>query len=107
MKKAYLFLSVAGLALPFYFLFQFISASGINVSLLLNDLFSNSASAFFVMDVIVASIVFWVYIVVESHRLKMKYVWIYILANLTIGLSFALPLFLYFRQAQVEQAEQT
>ena len=33
----------------------------------------------------------------EGMKLQMKYLWIYIVLNLTVGLSFALPLFLWMR----------
>jgi uncharacterized protein DUF2834 len=91
--------------LPYYFLFQFISVYGLNVSLLLQDLFANSSSSFFAMDVIVSSIVFWAYL--YPRRLQLKNVWLYVVANLAVGLSFALPLFLYFRQSKIEQVNQS
>jgi len=33
----------------------------------------------------------------------MKYWWAYLIATMTVGLSFALPLFLYFRERKLEE----
>jgi hypothetical protein len=46
--------------------------------------------------------VFWVFVFVEASRLEMKNPWLYLLATLLVGLSFALPLFLYFRERKLE-----
>jgi hypothetical protein len=54
------------------------------------------------MDLTISVIVFWVYAFLEASRLQMKNPWIYVLATLLVGLSFALPLFLYFRERKLE-----
>jgi len=46
--------------------------------------------------------VFWIYVFAEANKLQMKNSWIYLLASLLVGLSFALPLFLYFRELKLE-----
>jgi len=38
----------------------------------------------------------------EANKLQMKNSWVYLLASFLVGLSFALPLFLYFRERQLE-----
>jgi len=101
-KNVYLVLSLIGLVLPYWFFFNFLSTNGLNVALLIQQLFANSISAFFAVDLIISIIVFWIYMVGEATRLQMKNWWLYILASLTVGLSFALPLFLYFREQKME-----
>ena len=54
------------------------------------------------MDLTISVIAFWVYVFVEANRSGMKHPWIYLLATLLVGLSFALPLFLYFRERRLE-----
>jgi hypothetical protein len=71
--------------------------NGLDPGLFIAELFQNRIGAFFGMDVIVSSLVLWVFIFSEGPRLGMKHLWVYVLANLTVGVSFALPLFLYFR----------
>ena len=101
-KSVYLTLALIGLFVPYYFFLKFLATEGINVPLLLNQLFSNNIMTFFVVDLIISVIVFWIYMTAEANRLQMKNSGLYILASLFVGLSFALPLFLYFRERQLE-----
>jgi hypothetical protein len=45
-KKLYLLLAGLGLIGPYYFLVQFVAAHGVNVPLLVEQLFANSNSTF-------------------------------------------------------------
>lgn len=101
-KSIYGVLALLGLLAPYYFLFKFLGTDGLNISLLLSQLFANNISTFFAVDLILSVIVFWVYMIAEANRLQMKNWWLYIVATVTVGLSFALPLFLYFRERQLE-----
>jgi len=91
-----------GLLVPYYFLFNFLGANGLNIPLLVGQLFANNISAFFAVDLIISVIVFWFYMVAEANKLQMKNWWLYLLASLAVGLSFALPLFLYFRERKLQ-----
>ena len=101
-QNIYLVLASLGLLVPYYFLFKFLSANGFDIPLLVQQLFANDVSTFFAVDLVISIIVFWIYMIVEANRLQMKNWWLYILASLIVGLSFALPLFLYFREHQLE-----
>ena len=101
-KNVYLVLALIGLVAPYWFLFQFLTANGLNISLLIQQLFANSISTFFAVDLILSIVVFWIYMVSEANKLHMKNAGLYILSSLTVGLSFALPLFLYFRERKLE-----
>ena len=101
-KSVYLTLALIGLFVPYYFFLKFLTTEGINVPLLLNQLFSNNITTFFAVDLIISVIVFWIYMTAEANRLQMNNSGLYILASLFVGLSFALPLFLYFRERQLE-----
>jgi len=101
-KNIYLTLAFIGLLLPYYVLFKFLVANGLDMPLLIGQLFANSISTFFAVDLVISIIVFWIYMMAEAHKLEMKNWWLYILASLTVGLSFALPLFLYFRERKLE-----
>jgi hypothetical protein len=102
-KTIYLVAAIIGLLFPYYFLFFFLRENGLDISLLLQQLFENRISTFFAIDLILSIIVFWFYMYSEAKKLQMKNWWLYILASLTVGLSFALPLFLYFRERQSEK----
>ena len=101
-KSIYLALALIGLFAPYCFFFKFLGDNGFNLQLLFQQLFANNISTFFAIDLIISTIVFWIYMIAEANTLKMKNWWLYILASLMVGLSFALPLFLYFRERQLE-----
>ena len=104
-KNIYLALAFIGLLVPYYFLFKFLAANGLDIPLLIQQLFANNISTFFAVDLVISIIVFWVYLFAEANKLQMKNLWLYLLASLTVGLSFALPLFLYFRERKLEMAK--
>jgi len=56
----YLVLCILGTVLPCSQLLPFLNEHGLNVSLLIKDLFANRISGFFGLDIIVSSIVLWV-----------------------------------------------
>jgi hypothetical protein len=65
-------------------------------------MFGNPVAAFFVMDVVVSALVLWAFIFAEGRRLGMRNLWVYVVCTLTVGVSLALPLFLYFREGALE-----
>jgi len=101
-KSIFLVLSLIGLLAPYYFFFKFLGENGFDIPLLVGQLFANDISTFFAVDLVVSIIVFWIYMISEADKLQMKNWWLYILASLTVGLSFALPLFLYFRERELQ-----
>lgn len=103
-KSIYLILSVVGLVVPYYFLFRFLGANGFDLPLLIGQLFANDISIFFSVDLVISIFVFWIWMMAEADRLQMKNWWLYFLASLTVGLSFALPLFLYSRERKLENS---
>ncbi|HKV39959.1 MAG TPA: DUF2834 domain-containing protein [Blastocatellia bacterium] len=103
-KNIYLILAIAGLVLPYYYLVQFIAASGLNPGVFVEQLFATKISCFFAADLLIACAVFVCYLRREAARLAMGKWWLYLAAMLLAGLSFALPLFLYARESKMEEA---
>ena len=101
MKRLYLILAVTGFVVPYYFLISFLAANGLNLPLLIELLFGTPISTFFAVDLIITAIVFWVFVYQEAHRLHMSRWWVHVVATLLVGPSFALPLFLYFRETRL------
>ncbi len=91
MKTLYLVLTVVGTVVPYVFFFQFFAASGINLPAFIGGLFANGAAGGFSADLLITSLVFWLYLY-EQREPKL---WMYVLLNLTIGMSCAVPLYLY------------
>lgn len=101
-KNIYLALALLGLIAPYWFFFQFFTLNGFNLALLVQQMFVNPVAIAFVVDLVISIVVFWLFLFSESTKLQMQNTWLYVLASLTIGLSFALPIFLYVRERQLE-----
>ena len=102
MKNIYLVLAVIGFIVPYYFFLQLPIADGFNLPSLIQPFYANNFMRGAAMDLTISVIAFWVYVFVEANRTGMRYPWVYLLATVLVGLSFALPLFLYFRERQLE-----
>lgn len=97
-KTAYLVLCVVGTLLPYSQLIPFVRDHGLDLQLLIAQLFANRISSFFGLDVIVTTVVLWVFVAVEGRRAGVRHLWAPIAASLLVGVSLALPLFLYLRE---------
>ena len=104
MQWIYLITAILGAVLPLSQLLPFLTTHGFDIPLLFRDLFQNHVSAFFGLDVIVSSLVLWAFVFSEGSRRGMKNLWVYILCNLAVGVSLALPLFLFFRERKLQAA---
>jgi len=94
----YLALCVMGVILPYSQLLPFLSEHGLDIRLLLEQMFANRVSAFFGLDVVVSSLVLWAFVFIEGRRRKMRHLWVPVVGNLVVGVSLGLPLFLYMRE---------
>ena len=103
LKTAYLVLCVAGTVLPLSQFSKFLLSEGVNVNAFFGQLFANDVSSFFGFDLIVSSLVLWLFVFTEGSRLKMKNLWVYVASNLLVGVSLALPLFLLMRHRKIEE----
>lgn len=104
-KSLYLFLCVVGAVLPYSLFVPFLLESGLDFRLILDQMFANRISGSFALDVIVSSVVFWVFVFVEGKRAGVTNLWAPIAANVVVGLSLGLPLFLYLRERRVETSK--
>ena len=92
MKKLYLVLSIVGAVVPYFFFFDFIGDVGVDLPAFVAALFVNGAAGGFCADLLISSAVFWIFMFTRADGPKP---WLFILLNLTIGLSCALPAYLY------------
>ncbi|MBE0368410.1 MULTISPECIES: DUF2834 domain-containing protein [Pseudoalteromonas] len=95
MKNLYLILAILGGIIPYLFFFQFIQLEGVNIPLFIESLFVNGAAAGFSVDLLISSFVFWFFMFQESKVSSNPKPYLYVIINLTIGLSCALPAYLY------------
>jgi hypothetical protein len=101
-KNLYLLLCIVGTVLPWSQFLPFLRENGLDLRLFFEQLFSNRIGAFFAWDVIVSSLVLWAFVFVEGRRAGVKNLWAPIAANLAVGVSLGLPLFLYMRERRME-----
>jgi hypothetical protein len=83
----------------------FLAEHGLDLSLLVDQLFANRISSFFGLDVIVSSLVLWLLVFTEGPRLQMGHLWVYVVCNLLVGVSLGLPLFLYMRERKLSERQ--
>lgn len=102
MQWFYLAAAIFGTVLPLRFLVPFLVANGLDLPTFFEQLFQNDVSAFFGMDVIVSSLTLWAFVFSEGRRRQMNKLWVYVICNLLVGVSLALPLFIFFREKKVQ-----
>ena len=98
MHKVYLALWLVGTVLPFWPLLPWLREHGPDVPLFIDHMFANGVAGAFSVDVLVSSIVLWVFVLTEGVRLHVRMLWAPLLANLVAGVCSGLPLFLYLRE---------
>jgi len=103
-KNVYLFLCVLGLAVPYSQFVPWLHENGMNLGLLVRQLFANRISAFFGLDVLVSAAVLVCFVRYEGKRLGLHGLWMPIVGLFLVGVSYALPLFLYQRERALEAA---
>jgi hypothetical protein len=101
-RHCYLSLAVIGLLLPYWQFVPWVLTHGLNLSLFVRELFANRIV--FGMDVLVSAIVLIVFVQVEGRRLGMRGLWVPVAAILLVGVSLALPLFLYLRELHLNRS---
>ena len=103
-RHVYLVLCVIGVLLPYWQFVPWFLDHGLDVSLFVQQLFANRVGAFFGLDVVVSSVVLWIFIFAEGgRRLGMRRLWVPVIGSLLVGVSFGLPLFLYMRQLHLDK----
>jgi hypothetical protein len=98
----YLVLAILGTALHYSQFVPFVRDHGLDLPLFISQLFANRVSGFFAFDVIVSSLVLWVFVLLEGRRYRLRHLWAPIVANLAVGVSLGLPLFLYMRERRLD-----
>jgi hypothetical protein len=107
LRHFYLICCVLGLVLPYSQFVPWLLEHGLNVALLVRELFGNHISAFFAIDVIVSAIVLIWFIQSEGKRLRVRHLWLPTVGTLVVGVSFGFPLFLFLRQVTLDRTTVT
>ena len=94
-KTAYLVLAIVGAIVPYGFFIQHFGAAGFGLTDFISALFVNSAASGFTADLLITSLVFWIAMVQRRSSGIGPNPALFIFLNLAIGLSCALPAYLY------------
>jgi hypothetical protein len=97
-------LAVVGAVLPLGYFIPFLLEHGLNLSEFFAQAFANRVASTFSVDVLISSVVLWVFMWAESKRLGLRGWPLLIIPNLTVGLSLALPLFLLWREVRLRRS---
>jgi hypothetical protein len=101
MKWFYLVLAIAGAVIPFAQFVPWLEEHGLDLKLLVVELFSTRIGAFFGLDVLVSAVCLLAFIGFEGRRAQVRNLWLPTAATCLVGVSCGLPLFLYLREASI------
>lgn len=103
MKTFYLIAAIAGGIAPYAVYFGFLAyVPGSSGALSLA--WGNPIAAATLTDFTISCLVFWPFLIAESRKQGIRHWWFFIASNILIGLSFALPAFLYARERRLQNA---
>jgi hypothetical protein len=103
-RTFYLIATIVGGIAPYGVYFGYLAAFPGSAGAL-SLAWGSAIAAATLVDFSISCLVFWPFLYVESTRLNIRYWWAFIPANLIIGLSFALPAFLYVREGKLSRPE--
>ena len=92
MRKFWLFATIIGTLLPYCFFYNQIVSSDFEWGNLLSLIFPTYAATGFVVDLLISSFIFWIYIFNRVNKVLFGQI---VILNLAIGLSAALPYYLF------------
>jgi hypothetical protein len=98
MKRFYLVAAIVGAIVPYVFFIQYMGAEGMSVSGFLAAIFANSAASGIAADALIASVVFWAFMIHRNRYSHGPSPLIFVALNLMIGLSCALPAYLFAQE---------
>ena len=98
LKRFYVIAAVIGTIIPWWFFASFFTTEGVNIPLFLSSLFVNGAAGGFSADVLISIVVFWVWSYRDAQKQSISRWWLVLPASCFVGLSLALPLYLYLRE---------
>jgi hypothetical protein len=104
MRGVHLGLCVVGTVLPLSALWPWLRQHGLDPPWLLRQIAASPPSSFAWCDVLVAGFAVIALMPAEGRRLGMSTRWLPIVALLTVGVSLALPLFLWMRERRLALA---
>jgi hypothetical protein len=100
MRTFYLVAAIVGAIVPYAVYFGYLNwmpgSSGA-----LSLAWGSPIAAATLADFTISCLVFWPFVFAEGRRLGIGHRWFFVLTNVVIGLSFALPAFLFVRERKL------
>jgi hypothetical protein len=106
MGRIYLLVAMVGGIVPWWALCGFLQQAEPTPARFLAAMFVNPVAAAVSLDLLISALLFLLWVYVEGLRLGMARLWWYLPATFLVGLSFGLPLFLYFRNRHLNRVQQ-
>ncbi len=97
-KTLYLCLAIIGALLPWLFFGTFFAVEGVDIPLFVQSLFVNPVAAGFTVDLLLSIGIFWFWSYGDARTYNVRHWWLVLPAATFVGLSLALPLYLYLRE---------
>ena len=104
LKTFYLLAAALGTVVPWLFFGGFFAANGPDPVAFAAGLFANGAAGGFSADVLISIAVFWLWSRGDARQHGVAAWWLVLPAGLCVGLSLALPLYLYLRHDRAAAA---
>ncbi len=96
----YAIAAVAGTVIPWVFFGSFLADEGFGLVGFVEALFVNGASGGFAADLLITAAVFWVWSYRDARVTGVERWWLVVPATVFIGLSLAIPLYLFLREGR-------
>ncbi len=94
----YAIAAVAGTVIPWFFFGSFLADEGFGLVGFVEALFENGAAGGFAADLLITASVFWIWSYRDAKVTGVERWWLVVPATLFIGLSLAIPLYLFWRE---------
>ncbi len=103
MKLFYAGLCLLGIALPYGAFIPWVLENGFSPGIVLQEILASRLSVFAWMDVLVSAVVLIGFIIYQGAKDSVPILWAPILGTCAVGVSFGLPLFLFFREIALDK----
>lgn len=97
-RNFYLLMAIVGTGVPWLFFGSFFAQHGLALPLFIQSLFANGPAAGFSADVLISILIFGVWSWSDAAKHKVERWWLVLPASFFVGLSLALPLYLFLRE---------
>jgi len=104
-KHIYIILCIFGIILPYSQIIPLVLEGNFGFQMMIDQLFANRVSSLFALDLFVTATAFVVFALYEGTKLKIKHLWVPLVASILVGASLGFPLFLYMRQVNLEKKQ--